>query len=1007
MKARIFLQFICLSFVLGIVSCEDDAFLDNRYQVEEGVPAKVQLCFQAEKNALISRAAQDEAYESRVDNIYIIVFDGAGKRKFSKFCTEGSGLSYTEGHNKGIITFETTSLNNARIVGIANLTTAITSTAYTITPDDLSEEKIKNLDDLKAMYMSMQERSIERYGLFMMTGYAKDKDDQDSETVTIPGGEGNMQTLNAILQLERTDAKIKFIVQADPGKAEWKNFSFLPKEWTVKRVPLQSFILKADEGDYDENAVYFNSPSVVFEDITRNAENANLYSGGSFVFYMPENKKSPKETIKEAMGVTTPYAQRESWVKEDSNGDKIFTNANENSTYVEMTGTLSYIDTDNQQVSADVCFTVHLGYASQDVNDYMTERNCFYTYTVKIRGIDDIIYEVEKRDDRRPGYEGNVVYSSDQIFEFDSHYDRRKIKLRRNDITDQMQWSVNTPFSQGIHEMEDEIPENMRDYRWIKFAINYDYNVLADQYVKYPGDQNYNDPYQTDESKKDQPSPYYSPGGEGYNESRQTQNARLLDINQLIERLQGEVKNPVSPIFDEDGYVTITVFVDENLYFSHPITNEPDNDNRSLWKLTADKEDRQMHIIAGGTMESQDGNSSIVHSKFSFKQRSIRTIFNVDKKDLLTAWGLESVMETGRMQAGKVTSDCGTSNGRLNTLYCILGKNYESNKTVKWTDILGTDDSYSLRGEQTALRACLLRNRDLNGDNVVDDNEIRWYLTSIDQLTDIYLGEYALDEKSRLYPSSSADRIDKNKGTQVRWHYTCSSSHNETATPWILWAEEGASRGSADGSIYDDGEKNELFSYRCARNLGLSLDNPDEIPAELISCTEENNSGYYLIDLTNMNPKSLRSASDGGTALPPHNERNANNRPYVKFRVHSEVCPNPKRVWDGWSRVWNTHPWSYYQTWAEYPPGYRIPNQRELLIMATRMPTEAWKTFQDDGLLTIRPDYVSQTAFSLNGKGPYSSKRYGFMWHSSNREFFLQNDKQEEGYVRPVQDVIN
>lgn len=70
MKARIFLQFICLSFVLGIVSCEDDAFLDNRYQVEEGVPAKVQLCFQAEKNALISRAAQDEAYESRVDNIY-------------------------------------------------------------------------------------------------------------------------------------------------------------------------------------------------------------------------------------------------------------------------------------------------------------------------------------------------------------------------------------------------------------------------------------------------------------------------------------------------------------------------------------------------------------------------------------------------------------------------------------------------------------------------------------------------------------------------------------------------------------------------------------------------------------------------------------------------------------------------------------------------------------------------------------------------------------------------
>ena len=54
------------------------------------------------------------------------------------------------------------------------------------------------------------------------------------------------------------------------------------------------------------------------------------------------------------------------------NGD--FAYAPANATYVEMSGTLSYKDDKGNTVNADVTFTVHLGYADGNPNDYDTRR---------------------------------------------------------------------------------------------------------------------------------------------------------------------------------------------------------------------------------------------------------------------------------------------------------------------------------------------------------------------------------------------------------------------------------------------------------------------------------------------------------------------------------------------------------------------------------------------------------------------------------------------------------
>lgn len=1026
-KTAIQIKMIALwTVILLFTACQDDMPFRNADRIQEGIPTTVKLGFQASEATVETRAAQDQKYEDRVDNVFILIFDEDGKIHDRFFCKPGNGLSYDNGNtllSSGILTFTTTSLNNATIVGIANLADGNTSTAYKVTATEL--KAVNTLDELKAKVMTMRDESVYRSAYFMMTGYAKVKDPAegtDPTLINIPALENKLtETLECTLELERTDAKVKFVVTSEvPEGKDWKKFSFQPTGWTVKRVPWQSLILPKDAADEKGNwdfdgvgAEYFNSPSYEFETFSRNGA---LYKGGSFVFYMPENRKKYKKEITGEINMDNIgefYAlrdKRENSTTTDGNvilGD--FEYANANSTYVEITGILSYFerkDGVDQLVYANVRFLVHLGYADEDVNDYDTKRNHSYTYNVKVKGVDNI--EVDVNDgstDPRPGYDGDVVVNYQHSYQFDCHYDRRLIKLnisgfkpKEGGTAGTLRWGVSTPFSKGIHEVEKnaaEIEQNMRDYRWIKFAVNKEYGVANNQMVKYPGDQNYNDPFPLDNTKNNQASPYYS-DGEGYKNDGtvNTAMARLRDVNQLMLFLKDEAVENKNGIFDADGYAYITAFVDENVYAYDPRTNVQ---NLTLWKKMAETDDRQLYIIVDEDKYSEDYQSSVIKAQYSFRQRSVRTVYNVNKESLETAWGLESNMETERLYAGTITNGATTdkSNGRLNTLCILLGNNYQSSPAkLKWTEVLNTSESeyYGLKsGYEYAIYACLIRNRDLDGDNIVDADEIRWYLASINQLVDIYLGEYALDALSRLYPT---DAVDRPGGNSVYWHYTSSSYESEPANPWVLWAEEGASLGRKnDSQRYE--YNGPFYSYRCLRNLGIPLDQPNKEPADLVSVHRMGTPRGYQIDVTNMNEKSRRPNYE--TVLAAHNERQQDNRPYAYFEVHPDYFPEGN----------NWYTWQYYQTNNHCPKGYRIPNQRELLIMSTRLPGEAW----EDG---YRGDhYMSQTAFSLMGQPPYTDKRVGFIWHK-NGNFILVNGSFDEngkpneiGVVRPVKDITS
>ena len=1042
---------------------------------KEGVPVNVVLSYEVAREIPLTRAEQEPEYENAVDNIYIFVFDAGGNRVwttvdadndtrlafFSRTQQDETGIENyhpwdgTGNPTTGSVRFSVPSVQGATIVGIANLTAPGTGTAFEVTEDDM--DKITTLDELESFVMYMPNHSVERNALFMMTGYAVDGSGNTS--IDIAGSEGGDTELGCSIQLTRVDAKVVVNVTSRPGDATWSNFSFEPKTWRVMRVPAQTYLLpydeandKTEEGPWQDNtgshwdysgqdAVYFDSQERPFERMTdTEVDNTQYYTGGSFIFYMPENRKRFRQEITE----TGPagYALREESDQEQvqnpkpgqyyANGD--FKYADPNSTYLLLTGYLSYTMADGTVVNTDARYIVHLGYCSGNPNDYDTKRNGKYTYNITVTGADDLIVEVtsDNNEERRPGYEGDVVYSSNKIFYLDSHYDRCLLEIHPSDVTEDMTWSVKTPFSTGVHDVDDgRTYDGVEDFRWIKFAINKKYDVPHLHYVKFPGE------------TENQYDPNWVPESVELNDVPQ-----LVDIDQLIEYLKlvkardEDMRNLVAD-GTTDGHICITAFIDENLYYYDPI-NDPlqQNPQPQLWHQCVDREDRMLHIIVpdedltGGEYYSPDGNTSLVTSLYSFVQKSIRTVFDASNTQLQTAWGLESVMEgedngyNGRLPVGDVRAAASNpdynSNGRANSISWMVGK--------EWEDVIKTTERYGLNdGYNNAAYACLLRNRDLDGNGKVEAKEVRWYLAAIDQLTDIFLGEWALDEASRLYPYDPANG-DMPPTGKVYWHYTSSSPDPaQSNNPNVL-------RGTYSGSPGSVQLNGSYYAYRCVRNLGISLDNPDQEPEDLVQVTD-NGDGTYTLDLSRMNPKSLRTAYDNGLPLPGGNEKSANNRPYKKFTVDKDIYGADEPYNEivtfyngehGLVVVYHDagYTWSNQGFWQQYqspnnpcPSGYRVPNQRELLIMGSRLSKDQWPVYRDDDAYTWElnwgqwekvPDpqvaswqnhYMCQTSFSMNGTNGYDNQREGFMWIYSSGVFMLQNNRGEVGYVRCVKDA--
>ena len=503
-------------------------------------------------------------------------------------------------------------------------------------------------------------------------------------------------------------------------------------------------------------------------------------------------------------------------------------------------------------------------------------------------------------------------------------------------------------------------------------------------------------------------------------------NACLRDINQLLNHLREEANDVNSTIFEtveEEERVYITAFIDEYVYHYDPRVDEytdpraldpadPEDQRRlQLWKEVVNGTPRLMHICTGDIQHSADENSSWTESVVTFSQAPVYSMYDESASGLTSAWGTETIIEGNELSAVPASANANPQvngfsygghsysnshdNGRVNTLLFFV--DYQGRSAgLRWGDMLERTNT-SLNNEEGGelkedyrdiWHACLIRNRDLDGDNIIEPEEIRWFLASVDELTDLWIGEDAMPASAKLYQGD---------GT-VRLHVASSSyySANAYSNPFVIWAEEGASRGAYKGSKGSNANGDKYY-YRCIRYLGIGLNDLSKTPQAY--ATYENG----RMNVSYLSNRAKRTVEDNGRELPEHTERGNDdmNKPYAEgFEVYSTTYGegNTSRYWErsrgieGFGTMVN-----FSGTSRLCPSGYRVPNQRELLLMHTRMSD-------------LTGNYWCATRFSFNGNSLYGGGRPGFGINSPN--FILVNTAQGEGAnisarVRCVRDVTN
>lgn len=1018
-------------------ACVDETFVSNENEpkVEEGIPMTVDLSFQVEKAAIQTRAAASVNAENKVLNIYVFAFNDDGTLDNKQFYQDGdSDWKKTNEKNTESDDPTTGTIKNFAIhSGNDKTFYAVANVGYSGLDKQALDEVSEKDDLLKLAFMLSQAANIQRT-YFVMTGqlgYDSDSNGTiDKYTYNVAAG---TNTLSGKLYFKRTDARITFNVTARNDN-RYDNFSFVPKNYRVFNISRSSYLF---EQENDALGEYNDLPSALSFDVSNNG--AEVIS--KFDFYVQENRLNPTAEITEESkkaynenADATLFSMREKRIKSDDLSERTFVFAPQNGTYVEIKGQLSYQKTDDsgntEFISADVTYTIHLGNTGDvndvdnvtKVNNYDTERNTHYTYNVTITDINSIIVEVENDKETRPGAEGDVVIAGGEVLELDSHFDRYLFYLYLKDLQDKttdgrLTWAVSTPFENAmrITGPNGNMPH---DYKWITFAVNWEYGVDKDHYVKYPGDFAY-DGYNG--ATPSSTGTYVNPAWTGYQiPSANNGKIVLRDIEQLLNYLTDVATNNSNHemFVNVKGRkaVAITAFIDEFVYVTDPVDpnsvggtpTEPTDDGLLLWKKVVNGHDRLLHICRGEGVKSDDGASSVIRSVLSFKQHPIYTLYDVDS-DVTTAWGTESLMETGVLNASFVhphkdkerftnTAD----NGRQNQM------NFVVDVQKNWTDIISTSSRYGLNSSggpngidyNTIWHACMLRNRDINGDNIIENREVRWYLAAIDQLSDLWTGDAAINESARTYPQEQYGK---------RYHLASSTYWNNTArseNPTVMWAEEGGSIGdfnyssgiTSGGVVFNPtGDK---YAYRCVRNLGIRLDDYNEIPDDYIVWDADDR----IVDMSRLGYAAKRTAYDGGNNLDEHNERDVLNRPYTKFQVYTAQSFYQNDWGNNINLSWKEIHNRLYPTWGRSespcPAGYRLPNQREVGIMLT-IPT--LKNEMN------RKITITNTAFSMNGKYIYENNRPGFLYNGNDGTFILDTDNNnstdKRGGTRCVRDV--
>ena len=669
---------------------------------------------------------------------------------------------------------------------------------------------------------------------------------------------------------------------------------------------------------------------------------------GFFTFYMPENIANGKEGCNSA-------DDREKLSKGSLRNSppegRVFTYVDKPATYVLLKGSYYAKDTDGKETSAEVVYCIHLGLGAGssdkvDHKDFSTKRNMNYTYNIQIEGVESIKTEVTATDNNVWRQEGDVTVSGEgKSIQLDAHFEARKITFHKSDFkTTDLRVYVKDPLTNFQLTEFSELKEESKN--WVSFKSLKD--VPVEETYKYPDEKHVSE---------------------------------LLSVEELLTELNKWAKGENSLLAPtNEGAIEFVCFVNEYYYQS------------IMWPEFVNTLDREFFIMDKTQKQTSGGNSTLTSdASFVIKQHSIQTIYDLNKGEDYNAWGIETINETGLLNTTTNPSKIkDIAYGRLN-LPDFSGKGWST-----FLDYSKESNSNQMKDDyKNAYYACLQRNRDENGDGVIDSKEKKWYLASSGQYISLWLGRSSLSAESSLFNIDDWVKEGFAKNIPAKYHYIPSNNDGKV----VFWAEEGITIGNDDSHT-----TGKIRNYRCIRDLnmkGMDENNLDRKKAP------ETHFKIYSVDpkaltvtFDYLNANSLKPAPSMNE-LDPHNERdNDINRVYKSFCiVRGSVSSN--QVGGTWKAKTNlTNPCNRIMN----EHGWRMPNQAELsVIYLVGTDASAYGSYKKNEFNGLKGQTVfartSYSGIAKNGKSGQHAYRL-----LANEHISLVEKTGYTGFIRCVKD---
>lgn len=816
-----------------------------------------------------------------------------------------------------------------------------------------------------------------------------------NNTVTDYGTYGDADNKVAI-KMKRAMAHITFNIAANPSGAKG---TFTPTSFRVYNIPTKSYLTNG----ISETLLTTGVADVKY--LNTALENIGTVQGGnySFNFYMPENVQEPggSNTYKareEWEGASGASAENKTWKNAPQNSTFVVISGTfEGDDRNPVTANVEYtIHLGNFGKSGD---------NSRNYGDFSVMRNYSYTYSVSVLDVNNIIVEAERTGgDYQNGAEGSVYdqSSTEYSYNLDAHYEQVYLEYNLSDIANSLRQGLSgadldyaianqliliiqseamdythesTPdepyttrnkrgtlspykiYADAVRSSKDPaaakaavldgagegmVPTKGFDYKWIEF-----FPQTGTGISKYPGISS----WAMEDLTGMENGNFYA--GETGTDVMLDVYDMIVEMGKAIKQIYGRETPSYSSIqITQNGndYVArFTAFVNENYYLRHPLTGA----KTDTWSVMTNKIPREM-IIAMSTQTSEDGNSSYskIHSYIS--QLAMQTFYN-DRVSSLNAFGIETYNETPlKWYYGTPRSTYGlTDNDGLVNQKILINANsspswrtYISYANNGWKSSVGTDrvnhkladNAYSV---QAAYSACMSRNRDLNGNGQIDENEIRWFLPSLNEYIRMGIGANAISSAAQLYmgdKTSLVNPAENNPSSGYPYKYVSEGALYYTsseANKRVYWAIEKGSYSSETADWY----YRLPLPIRCIRNLPASGSTSTTDISSIENVTSDatyelhprTSARPYILEFRNRLVPSLYRLRVSGS-LNIHNEDNDANSFYDGIFVARGFLNDAQKLGDviGYNGTMinpcSTYSEGGYRNW-------RVPNLVELSAM--------------------------------------------------------------------------